>query len=91
MYRDFMIHLQEAVARNTFISLLKLEWRPSLTSGMEALIDLRTATVAQSDAAEQTCLDLDQDTALAAGPGVPKAVKSVTNNPRGELAANNKL
>jgi hypothetical protein len=66
MYRDFMIHLQEAVARNTFISLLKLEWRPSLTSGMEALIDLRTATVAQSDAAEQTCLDLDQDTALAA-------------------------
>jgi hypothetical protein len=54
MYRDFMIHLQEAVARNTFISLLKLEWRPSFTSGMEALIDLRTATLAHFDAAEQT-------------------------------------
>ena len=36
---------------------------------MEALVDLRTGTVAQLDAAELTCLDLDQDTALAAAPG----------------------
>jgi hypothetical protein len=48
-----------------------------LTSGMEALIDLRTATVPQFDAAEQTCLDLDQDTALAAapGPGAPPVAR----------------
>ena len=44
---------------------------------MEALIDLRTATVAQFDAAEQTCLDLDQNAALAAasGPGAPPVAR----------------
>ena len=47
---------------------------------MEALIDLRTATVAQLDAAEQTCLDLDQDTALAAAPGIIQLILGGTEH-----------